>query len=56
MGPLEFRLNNCLREGLSFSTGQVMTEAAGIAATLERLKAYMADEDLSFNRHLEVTA
>jgi CO/xanthine dehydrogenase Mo-binding subunit len=56
MDPIEFRLNNCLREGLTFSTGQVMTEAAGIAATLEKLKEYMADEDLSFNRHSEVTA
>ena len=56
MDPLEFRLNNCLREGLAFSTGQVMTEAAGAAATLERLKAYMAEKDLRFSRAPQVTA
>ena len=55
MDPIEFRLNNCLREGLTFSTGQVMTEATGIAATLEKLQEYMADEDLSFHRSSEVT-
>ncbi len=48
MDPIDFRLNNCLREGLSFSTGQKMSAAAGIAATLERLKQYMADEELQY--------
>lgn len=52
MDPIAFRLNNCLREGLSFSTGQVMTAAAGIAATLERLQQYMVDEDLHFYREV----
>ncbi|PKO04273.1 MAG: hypothetical protein CVU41_17755 [Chloroflexi bacterium HGW-Chloroflexi-3] len=52
--PLEFRLKNCLREGLSFSTGQVMNEACGIAATLERLKEYMAEHSLRFSRNMEV--
>lgn len=55
MNPLDFRHKNCLREGLSFSTGQVMTEAAGISATVERLQDYMKDENLSFRRLAEVT-
>ena len=55
LDPIDFRLNNCLREGLTFSTGQVMTEAAGIGATLEKLKEYMVDERLSFQRGSEVT-
>ena len=55
MDPLEFRLNNCLREGLSFSTGQVMTEAAGLPATLERLKQYMVEKGLHFSRTSQVT-
>ena len=55
MDPLEFRLNNCLREGLSFSTGQVMTKAAGISATLERLQEYMTDKELRFHNLPEVT-
>ncbi len=56
MDPLEFRLNNCLREGLSFSTGQVMTEAAGMSATLERLKLYMAEQDVHFRHSSQVVA
>ena len=52
--PLEFRLENCLREGLSFSTGQVMTEAAGLAKTLERLQEYMGEQDLRFNSGSQV--
>ena len=54
--PLEFRLENCLREGLSFSTGQVMTEAAGLAKTLERLQEYMGEQDLHFNSGSQVMA
>lgn len=54
--PLEFRLMNCLRPGLSFSTGQVMTEACGIAATLERLREYMDEHGLSFSGGKEVQA
>ncbi|MCC6957893.1 MAG: molybdopterin-dependent oxidoreductase [Anaerolineales bacterium] len=56
MDPLEFRLKNCLRPGLSFSTGQVMTEACGIGATLERLQQYMVENGLSFERPQEVSA
>ena len=54
MDPLEFRLHNCLREGLSFSTGQTMTEAAGLPATLERLQEYMVEKELRFNRNSQV--
>ncbi len=54
--PLEFRLENCLREGLSFSTGQVMTEAAGLVKTLERLQEYMGENDLHFNSGSQVMA
>lgn len=54
MDPLEFRLKNCLRPGLSFSTGQVMTEACGISATLERLQQYKVEHGLSFEAHQEV--
>jgi CO/xanthine dehydrogenase Mo-binding subunit len=56
MNPLEFRLKNCLREGLSFSTSQVMTEACGISATLERLRDYMKDSGLSFREIPEGSA
>jgi nicotinate dehydrogenase large molybdopterin subunit len=54
--PLEFRLLNCLRAGLSFSTGQVMTEACGMSATLERLQEYMKQYGLSFSHSQEVRA
>jgi CO/xanthine dehydrogenase Mo-binding subunit len=53
MDPLEFRLKNCLKAGLTTSTGQVMTEACGINATLERLKQYMAENQLNFSRNSE---
>ena len=56
MDPLEFRLMNCLRPGLGFSTGQIMTEACGIEATLERLQRYMLDNGLQFNKKQEVPA
>lgn len=49
MDPLEFRLKNCLRPGLSTSTGQVMTEACGIPETLESLKRYMRKQGMSFS-------
>jgi CO/xanthine dehydrogenase Mo-binding subunit len=56
MDPLDIRLKNCLRSGLSSSTGQLMTEACGIAATLERLQEYMAENRLSFTHKQEVSA
>jgi nicotinate dehydrogenase large molybdopterin subunit len=54
--PLEFRLMNCLRPGLTFSTGQVMTSACGAAATLERLGEYMSEHGMSFEHGKEVQA
>jgi CO/xanthine dehydrogenase Mo-binding subunit len=56
LDPLEFRLRNCLRPGLSTSTGQVMNNACGIEATLNRLKAYMAEHHLQFSPAREVAA
>ncbi len=56
MDPLEFRLMNCLKPGLSFSTGQIMTEACGIEATLERLREYIFDNGLQFSKKQEVSA
>ena len=50
MSPLEFRLTNCLKPGLSSSTGQLMNEGCGIEATLQRIKDYMSAHDLRFNR------
>lgn len=38
--PLEFRLLNCLRPGLTTATGQVVDSGCGIEATLLRLKEY----------------
>lgn len=48
--PIEFRLMNCLKPGLSFSTGQKMTEACGIEATLVKLQEYMAENGLQFTK------
>lgn len=56
LDPIDFRLRNCLRHGLSFSTGEVMTEACGIEATLTRLKEYMSEQDLVFQPCQEPTA
>lgn len=47
---LEFRLINCLKEGLTSSTGQAMNEGCGIEATLERIEKYMESHQLRFNR------
>jgi CO/xanthine dehydrogenase Mo-binding subunit len=47
---LEFRLINCLKAGLTSSTGQAMNEGCGIEATLERIEKYMASHQLRFNR------
>ena len=46
--PLEFRLKNCLRPGLTTATGQRVTEACGTPATLERIQTYMAERQMSF--------
>jgi CO/xanthine dehydrogenase Mo-binding subunit len=52
--PLEFRLRNCLRPGLTFSTGQVISDACGMPTTLERLKEYMLEHGLQFGKGREV--
>jgi len=49
MSPLEFRLKNCLRPGLSSATGQVMGAGAGIEATLLRIRDYMEQHDLRWS-------
>lgn len=50
ISPIEFRLNNCLKPGLTSSTGQKMNEGCGIEATVQRIKEYMESHNLRFNR------
>ena len=52
--PLAFRLKNCLRPGLTFSTGQIMGEGCGIADTLEELQRYMEAHHLNFHHGVKV--
>lgn len=46
MDPLEFRLLNCLKHGLSTATGQVFTQGVGFEDTLLTMKQYIKDTDL----------
>lgn len=46
MDPLEFRLLNCLKHGLSTATGQVFTQGVGFEDTLLAMQQYMAETDL----------
>ncbi|MEA5058816.1 MAG: molybdopterin cofactor-binding domain-containing protein [Candidatus Pelethousia sp.] len=46
MDPLEFRLLNCLKHGLSTATGQVFTQGVGFEDTLLAMKEYMGETDL----------
>ena len=48
ISPLEFRLKNCLKSGLTSATGQVMGDGTGIEATLQRIKEYMAEHELKW--------
>jgi CO/xanthine dehydrogenase Mo-binding subunit len=48
MSPLQFRLINCLKPGLSTATGQVVNEGTGIEATLQRIEAYMSQHGLDW--------
>jgi nicotinate dehydrogenase large molybdopterin subunit len=48
ISPLEFRLKNCLREGLTSATGQAMSAGTGIEATLLRIKDYMEQHNLKW--------
>jgi len=54
MDPLEFRLKNCLRPGLTTHTGQVVTEACGAEATLKKIQEYQIDQGLEFHRRPEL--
>lgn len=49
MDPLDFRLMNCLRPGLTNATGQVVDEGCGIEATLLRLKEYQNANGIQIN-------
>jgi nicotinate dehydrogenase large molybdopterin subunit len=48
MSPLDFRLQNCLKPGLTTATGQKVNEGTGIEATLLRIKDYMAEHGLAW--------
>jgi CO/xanthine dehydrogenase Mo-binding subunit len=50
ISPIDFRLINCLKPGLTSSTGQKMNEGCGIEATVQRIKEYMGSHNLRFNR------
>ena len=49
MSPLDFRLINCLKAGLTTATGQVVNEGTGIGATVQRIKDYMIQHNLEFS-------
>lgn len=48
MSPVEFRLKNCLKPGLTTATGQTAREGTGIEETLNRIKQYMTDNNLDW--------
>jgi CO/xanthine dehydrogenase Mo-binding subunit len=48
MSPVEFRLINCLKPGLTTATGQVVNSGTGIGATLERIRDYMSANNLKW--------
>ncbi len=50
LSPVEFRMINALKPGLTSSTGQEMNEGCGIEATLQRVKDHMETHNLMFNR------
>jgi CO/xanthine dehydrogenase Mo-binding subunit len=50
ISPVEIRLINTLKPGLTSSTGQVMNEGCGIEETLRRIKGYMESHNLRFSR------
>jgi CO/xanthine dehydrogenase Mo-binding subunit len=50
ISPVDFRLINVLKPGLTSSTGQVMNEGCGIEATVLRIKEYMDSHHLGFSR------
>jgi CO/xanthine dehydrogenase Mo-binding subunit len=48
MSPLDFRILNCLKEGQTTATGQAVNEGTGIEATLQRIKQYMAENNMDW--------
>ena len=50
MSPVDFRIINCLKPGLTSSTGQTMNEGCGIEETLQRIKEHMTSHSLEFTR------
>ncbi|MEE9199519.1 MAG: molybdopterin cofactor-binding domain-containing protein [Dehalococcoidia bacterium] len=50
ISPMEIRLINTLKPGLTSATGQVMNEGCGIEETLRRIKGYMESHSLRFSR------
>jgi CO/xanthine dehydrogenase Mo-binding subunit len=50
MSPVEFRLINCLKPGLTTATGQVVNSGTGIEATLLRVRDYMAERRLEWSK------
>lgn len=50
ISPVDFRLINCLKPGLTSSTGQAMNQGCGIEATMQRIKDYMTTHGIVFNR------
>jgi CO/xanthine dehydrogenase Mo-binding subunit len=49
LSPLDIRLKNCLKPGLTSATGQVMGAGCGIEATLLRIKEYMEQNNLRWS-------
>ncbi len=49
MSPIEFRLINCLKPGLTTATGQVVNEGTGIEATLQRIQSHMTQHGLEWS-------
>jgi CO/xanthine dehydrogenase Mo-binding subunit len=49
MSPVEFRLINCLKPGLTTATGQVVNSGTGIEATLQGIRDYMVERRLEWS-------
>ena len=49
MSPIDLRLKNCLKDGLTTATGQRANAGAGIEETLLRIKQYMVEQGLEWN-------
>lgn len=49
LSPLEVRLKNCLRPGLTTATGQAMSSGAGIEQTLLKIQEYVRQHGLEWS-------